>query len=127
MSYDARKHLHECFFEGIDNYTEKYDYFMGSAERMALTKSIMDQLSNNGFGFVSPISHEESTIMQPIDDDIIAAYILSKVLKCDRELAKGIISDLAKEGWELREFKYHMTESRWAQMAEEEKIGKSGD
>lgn len=56
-----------------------------------------------------------------IDDDEVAAYVLSKVLGCDRERARWIISQLDEEGWELREYKYHMTPARWEQMAERNK------
>jgi hypothetical protein len=51
-------------------------------------------------------------------DNLLAAYTLSKVLKCDRELAARIINQLDELGWELREYKYNMTPERWEQMGE---------
>lgn len=59
--------------------------------------------------------------MKLIDTDETAVYILSKVLRCDKEKAEKIILGLAEQGWELREYKYHMTPARWNQMAEEYK------
>jgi hypothetical protein len=62
--------------------------------------------------------------MNPVDDDEVAAYVLRKTLfkagiGLSKELSLLVISELAEEGWELREYKYHMTPARWQQMSEE--------
>lgn len=59
------------------------------------------------------------TICMSIEfDNELAAYILSKVVNCDRELARSFIEELDELGWELRQYKYYTTPDRWQQMAD---------
>lgn len=51
--------LYTAFSEGIDTYTEKYDYYLGFAERRELADSIMASLASAGFGFTMPSLQEE--------------------------------------------------------------------
>lgn len=53
-------------------------------------------------------------------DNQLAAHILNKVLSCGKEMAEEVIEHLDFLGWELRQYKYHMTPERWKQMADEQ-------